>query len=338
MRIELIAFTEAGCALGRQLAQALEKEGDVAGFTPCRGQGHISLADWTALAFREADALVFIGAAGIAVRSIAPFVADKARDPAVLVGDESGRYLIPLLSGHLGGANDLARRLASLYGANPILTTATDLRGLWAVDSWAKANGCALLNPGRIKTVSSRILEGGQVRLFSDWPIGGEVPAGVSLTEDRLQADVILSLHPGPWTLSSPLLLVPRIGVLGVGCRRGVSAGALNDALTEFLAGQGLSRRCLCGLASIRLKEDEAGLAEFAQALGLPLDFFDPDTLAALPGPFTGSEFVQSVTGVDNVCERSALAASEGGRLLVPKTRFEGITLALALRPFAPSF
>ncbi len=338
MRVELIAFTEQGCALGRRLAQTLEEEGDTAGFTPCRGEGHISLADWTALAFREADALVYIGAAGIAVRSIAPFVADKTRDPAVLVGDESGRYLIPLLSGHLGGANELARRLAALYGASPILTTATDLRGLWAVDSWAKANGCALLNPGRIKTVSSRILEGGQVRLYSDWPLEGQLPAGVTLTQNRPEADVVLSLRPGPWTLSSPLLLVPRIGVLGIGCRRGVSAGALAEAVQAFLSGQGLSRRCLCGLASIRLKEDEAGLLELAESLSLPLRFFEAETLAALPGPFSGSEFVKSVTGVDNVCERAALAASEGGRLLIPKTRFEGITLALALRPFAPSF
>ena len=102
------------------------------------GLGGVTLAGWTAQQFAAADALVFVGAAGIAVRAIAPHCQSKATDPAVVVLDECGRFAVPLLSGHLGGANDLACRLGAACGAVPVITTATDANGLFAVDEWAK--------------------------------------------------------------------------------------------------------------------------------------------------------------------------------------------------------
>lgn len=128
------------------------------------GEGKADLRAWTALAWEASDALLFVGAAGIAVRAIAPHVASKATDPGVVVIDEAGRFAVPLLSGHLGGANELAQTVARAAGAIPVITTATDVRGVWAVDTWARRAGLAVSNPEAIKRVSARLLSGGAWR------------------------------------------------------------------------------------------------------------------------------------------------------------------------------
>ena len=153
-----LAFTDTGLALARRLADALPGSVD-----RC-GSGGVSLAGWTALQFAQSDALVFVGAVGIAVRAIAPHCRSKASDPAVVVLDECGRFAVPVLSGHLGGANDLARALAAVCGAVPVITTATDAHGIFAVDEWAKHQNCTVLEAERIKHVSSKLLAGQSVR------------------------------------------------------------------------------------------------------------------------------------------------------------------------------
>ena len=147
MTCAYLAFTSKGLALARKLAAA--QPGDVAR----SGENGVTLANWTAAQFAQSDAIVFVGAVGIAVRAIAPHCRSKATDPAVVVLDECGRFAIPLLSGHLGGANDLARRLAKAYGAVPVITTATDANGVFAVDEWAKhqAVPCVLPVIGRYR-------------------------------------------------------------------------------------------------------------------------------------------------------------------------------------------
>lgn len=156
--------------------------------------GQVHLADWTARQFAGSDALVFVGAVGIAVRAIAPHCQNKAQDPAVVVLDECGRFAVPILSGHLGGANDLARALAAVCGAVPVITTATDANGVFAVDEWAKHQNCTVLEPERIKKVSGALLAGRTVRFASDWPIAGSPPAG--LAEDAAAPDFALTLCP----------------------------------------------------------------------------------------------------------------------------------------------
>ena len=136
-----LAFTEKGLALAQKLAGALP------GTVDRCGHGGPGLADWAAEQFAHADALIFVGAVGIAVRAIAPHCQSKAQDPAVVVLDECGRFAVPILSGHLGGANDLARALAAVCGAVPVITTATDANGVFAVDEWAKHQNCTVLEP-----------------------------------------------------------------------------------------------------------------------------------------------------------------------------------------------
>lgn len=146
MTTAVIAFTRRGTALGRSLADALGGTLHVpARFAPEVGaEAYSSLEGWTAWAWARADALVFVGAAGIAVRAIAPHVRDKFSDPAVVSVDEAGRFVVPLLSGHVGGANELARRVAALTGGQAAVSTATDVNGLFAVDVWARERGMAI--------------------------------------------------------------------------------------------------------------------------------------------------------------------------------------------------
>ena len=326
MKLAYLSFTEKGRQLAGRLAAAL-------GGTAQRCGASCSLEAWTAAHFSQSDGLVYVGAAGIAVRAIAPHLKSKTTDPAVVVVDECARYAIPILSGHLGGANDLARAIGRACGALPVLTTATDVNGVFAVDEWAKRQNCLVLNPERIKTVSAKLLAGGTVTVQSSWPIAGQPPRNVCQTEDR-GADVLLDIHPGT---GEKLHLVPRIAVLGVGCKKNVSFQTLETALAAFLDRTGVCEQAVSAVASIDLKKEEPGLLDFCAAHGWPLKTYPAEQLREVEGQFTPSAFVQGVTGVDNVCERSAVLAS-GGTLCQGKTAGDGITMALALAPYQPNW
>lgn len=327
MKCAYLAFTAKGHVLAQHLA--LTCPGTV---TRCGADG-VSLAAWTAKQFADADALVFVGAVGIAVRAIAPHCRGKAVDPAVVVLDEQGRFAVSLLSGHLGGANDLTRQLAAACHAVPVITTATDGRGIFAVDEWAVRQHCAVAEPERIKYISSTLLAGKQVHYFSDWQIEGEPPAGLEPAATAAQADFVLTLTPE----GEALHIVPRIAVLGIGCKRGISECRLQEAFSVFCAANALAPQSVAAAASIDLKKDEQGLLDFAKNHGWTTEFYTAETLRAVRGHFTASQFVKGVTGVDNVCERAAVKAA-GGKLFVPKWAYNGVTFAVALRPFAPDW
>ena len=322
-----LAFTAQGLALAQKLAAALPGTVD-----RCGKEG-VSLSDWTARQFARCDALIFVGAAGIAVRAIAPHCRSKATDPAVVVVDECGHFAIPVLSGHLGGANDLARAIAACCGAVPVITTATDANGLFAVDEWAKRQDCRVLEPERIKRVSGALLAGQSVFFWSEFPVTGAVPEGIRRVDSQTSAGFALTVCPA----GDALHLVPKIGVLGIGCRRGTTAEQLEEAFAGFCAWYALTPQCITAAASIDLKQNEAGLLDFCARHGWKVSFFSAEQLRCAPGQFTPSPFVQSVTGVDNVCERSAVLAS-GGTIRIPKQAGGGVTFALALRPYAPDW
>lgn len=324
MTVRLLAFTDRGYALAERLAGELGGEA-------ARCGADCTLAGWTAAGFSDAGALIFVGAAGIAVRAVAPHIRGKTMDPAVLVIDELGRYVIPILSGHLGGANALARRTAALCGGQAVITTATDIREVFPVDLWAKAQNCAVAEPERIKAVSAHLLAGEPVSFESDWPIRGEIPAG--LTPGGGDGfSVSLSRKT-----DARLHLVPRIVSLGIGCKRGTPQETIEAAFSGFLARHGLSPEAVAQVCTIDRKGDEPGLLAFCAAHGWPLETFSPQALAALPGEYTASDFVERTVGVDNVCERAAVLGS-GGTLLFPKAAADGVTLAAAAAPFFPDW
>ena len=219
MTTAVIAFTRRGAALGRSLADALGGTLHVpARFAPeAVAEAYSSLEGWTAWAWARADALVFVGAAGIAVRAIAPHVRDKFSDPAVVSVDEAGRFVVPLLSGHVGGANELARRVAALTGGQAAVSTATDVNGLFAVDVWARERGMAITDRVLAKEVSAALLEGRPVGFASDF--GHPCPEG--LTTGPAELGVWITDRTGEGPFPRTLRLVPRSLILGIGCRRG---------------------------------------------------------------------------------------------------------------------
>lgn len=321
--LAFLAFTDRGFALAQRLAEAL-------GGSAARCGRPDSLGEWTKRHFAQGAGLVYVGAVGIAVRAIAPYVEKKWEDPAVVAVDECANFAVALLAGHLGGANDLARAISRACGAQPVITTATDANGLFPIDQWACRQGLRVENPRAIRAVSARLLAGGTVRLGCPWPIRGQVPPGVELTAGP-PAEALVTVKDAA---EDALLLVPNIVVLGVGCRRGTSRAALEAALEQFLARSGLLGSAICGVASIDLKAEEPGLLAFCRSHGWPLSTRSAAELAKVPGAFTPSSFVRQVTGVDNVCERSAAAVS-GGPVLARKFTAQGVTLAAAGKPLS---
>ena len=321
-RIAYLSFTDRGATLAERLRAAL------GGTVSCTRQiENFSLSQWTAEAFATFDALVFVGAVGIAVRAVAPFLKSKATDIAVVAVDECGRFAVPVVSGHLGGANDLAREISKICGAVAVITTATDINGLFAVDEWAKHQNCAVTDPHGIKAVSARILAGETVRVRSEWPVEGQPPDGVTLTNGPdWDVWVDVCCHSGG------LCLAPKVLVLGVGCRRGTPRERLETAFGELCAEQNLWPEAVCGAATIDLKAEEVGLLDFCAAHGWPLTCYSAEELRRAEGTFTPSAFVEQTTGVDNVCERSAVLAGEGV-LLTGKHAGNGVTMALAWQP-----
>ena len=325
------AFTRRGVALALRARDALG-EGQVWTLPKFRQEGvecYESLSDWTEEQFAQNHDLVFVGAAGIAVRSIAPCVRDKWSDPAVLSMDEQGNYVIPLLSGHAGGANRLARRLSRLIGAVPVISTATDLHQLFAVDEWAVRSGIPVADPAAAKAISAALLEGEKLGFFSELS-HGPLPEGFE--ERPFAPDLALTCRAAERFPERTLVLHPRLLTVGLGCKAGTSTDALEEAVSSVLREHGLARESVATLASIDLKRGEAGLLALSERWGVPLSFYSAEALSDLPGVFTASDFVQSVTGVDNVCERSAVLSAGNGALMVLKTRFPGITVAVARR------
>jgi len=341
MRVALVSFTktgahmcrriEIGLAAGKHLCMAygMETYAEEAGILPLKG----SLALWTKDAFATSEALVFVGACGIAVRTIAPYIKDKTVDPAVVVVDEIGKYAISLLSGHIGGANDLALEIAWIIGAMPVITTATDLNKKFAVDDWAQRNNLWLGEMQTAKEISVGVLNGQVIGFSSDYPIEGRLPEQLRYeTNGRdLTIGFMLSIYENKKPFKRTLHLVPKTVTIGMGCKKGISLDAAEALLHKVLKEQGISIHAIEKLCSIDIKKEEEALNQLAQKLRVPFEVFPAQELAQVEGEFTTSDFVHSVTGVNNVSERAAILGSNG-RLIIRKQILNGVTLALAIR------
>ena len=314
--IALIAFTDRGEVQAERLAAFL-------GGTACRAGQALTLGQWTEQNFRTRTGLVFVGAVGIAVRAVAPYLQNKTEDPAVVVADELGRFVIPLLSGHLGGANRLAEDIAEFLGGTAVITTATDLNGLFAVDLWAKAQNMLVLQPERIKQVSGKLLRGETVSIGCGWPILGNLPSNVRLGSAE---DVLVDYRRHS---TEALQLIPRNLTLGVGCRRGCEAETLEEGFARFCEERGVRPEAVSAAASIDRKADEEGLLLFCERHDWKLHFFTAEELKSATGDYSASLFVEAAVGVDHVCERAAVLDS-GGALVESKYAGNGVTFALA--------
>ena len=350
MKISVISFTKTGQQLAERIRESMDGEDVVTLYTKCSRTDAIpvqsSLAAWTGEQMAAHHALMFIGACGIAVRAIAPRITDKLHDSPVLVMDEQGQYVIPLLSGHVGGANELAARLAEKLGAIPGITTATDLHGSFAVDLFAKRNDLWICNREGIARVSAKVLAGEEITMSvqtGHLAADEAIPSGIRLcayppTEkvDVLIADGTEEIFPKE---AVKLLLQPKKYILGVGCKKGTDSGKLETFLRKILEEQGIVIEQITALASIDVKKEERCLLEFSEEYRIPFWTYAARELQAVPGEFHGSEFVKAQVGVDNVCERAAmLAAGAGGQILLGKQAQDGMTVAIAEKEWKVNF
>lgn len=338
MRAALFAYSRQGCKTARRVMEALSgaeiraytmERFEEPGFSPLERPSrpfYGPLFDW-------ADAMVFVGSAGIAVREIAPFVKDKGTDPAVIAIDELGTFTIPLLSGHIGGANPLALKLAEALGATPVITTATDINLRFSVDAWAAHHRLAITDMRAAKSVSAAILEG-SVPLTSRFPIVTGLPSGVVSGGSGEVGICISHLREKPFDLT--LLLVPPVLRLGLGCRRGTPVDSFREAVDLVLREHDIHPKAIGQAASIDLKAGEDGLLAFCRERELPIEFYTAQQLRELPGEFTPSQCVMRIAGVDNVCERSAMMGAK--QLLVRKTIHKGVTVAIAMTDWEVRF
>ena len=336
MSVAILSLTEQGRVLSRRIAGILpdarrycfhrHTDSDAIPFS--------DLAALTAQLFPQCRALIFLAACGITVRMIAPHLRSKQTDPAVLVVDGSGRFVIPLLSGHIGGANALAVRLADALGAQAVLTTGTDVGGVFSPDCFAKANQLLLTDFTAAKELAAAALAGETIGIVSELPYC-HLPPSLSPDASCRTGLFIGTEEASPFPVT--LRLVPRNLVLGIGCKRGAPEETIAAAVASACRTAHLSAGRICAVSTIDWKADEPGLLAFCKKREIPLFSYSAQALMQVQGTFTSSAFVQQITGADNICERSAVLHS-GGNLLLPKTACSGVTVAIAEMPLTLDF
>lgn len=338
IRAKVISFTERGAKTGQRIAAALSGAcvEQYARNVDLSLQA-TKLSRLVQQAMVDCDLILFVGATGIAVRACAPYLQGKQYDPAILVIDENARFVISLLSGHLGGANALADRLARDLQAQPVITTATDNRGIFAVDTWAKNQNYTVYEVPQIKYISGALLKGDTVGIQSDFPVEGDLPEHIYFT-DKCQCGIVLSVHVHQQPFLHTLHLVPKIIHMGIGCRRGIPYEKIETAAQNILSAANIPLSAIKQVATIDIKKDELGLCQFCQRHQIPLITYSAQQLIQASGNYTGSDFVQSIVGVDNVCERAAVLSSQNGMLLYRKTAVSGVTIALAVQDWRVQF
>lgn len=350
MKISVISFTKNGIFLSEKIENLLcEKECVL--YTKCGAYCKErqtvrfvagSIGEWAKEQFEERNALLFIGACGIAVRAIAPHITDKLYDSPVLSMDENGQYVIPLLSGHVGGANELAISIAEKTGAKPVITTATDIHDKFAVDLFAKKNGLAIVNKDGIAKVSSKVLSGKSIAMSVEpghLEKDVKLPKGIELVQYPPLQKVDVAIASENRELETALLLRPKEYVIGIGCRKGKEAKKIEDFIRSHLKRAGISLEQIFGMSSIAVKRDEPGLLAWSRQERLPFVTYTAEELGRVEGEFHKSEFVREQVGVDNVCERAALKmCGPGGRLVYEKHAKDGMTIAIAKKDWRVRF
>ena len=375
MRIAIFAVTVKGAQLARKLQSGLEegatlflankiKRSETA-FEDNNGRYFAKLGDSLRSNFNNYDALVCIMATGIVVRLIAPLLKSKLHDPAVVVFDEQGEFGISLLSGHIGGANELTKKLCAIVEAVPVITTATDVEGMLAPDALASKLGLRAWPKPNIQVINSALLEGKAIYYILDTSMVRADYYEARLREEGIKPRLrrwvdIKALESAndndyrvvitdasnisqlgydifvdePRALpANTLYLMPRCLIAGVGCRAGVSANEILKALDTACSRIGLDRSFIDLLASTVVKKNEPGLLSATATMMCKIKFYENDELADTIHKYglTESEFVKETIGVGNVAEAAALyaAGKRGGRVALPRTKLQKVTVAL---------
>ncbi|MBL7209102.1 MAG: precorrin-3B C(17)-methyltransferase [Dehalococcoidia bacterium] len=357
-KIAIVAITKKGVKLGRRLsllfpgshlyvpAKFAAKSGEYAFPPPARKV--------VKEAFSRYRYLVMAMAVGAAVRLLASELGDKRQDPGVVAIDDSANFVVSLLSGHLGGANELTRRIASLLGAQPVITTASDVSQTIAVDLLGKEFGWELEDDGNVTRVSASLVNGECVGIYQDagetnwWAREKSLPANLrlfaaleTLKESGCQAAVVITdrVLTEEYQALPPYILVyrPKSLVIGIGCNRGTKSAEIEKAVASVLLEHRLSIKSLRNVATIDRKKEEVGLLEFARKYNLPIEYFDKETLEQANFPSSLSAALKYL-GTPSVCEAAAILSSGNTSLLVPKLSYDRkVAIAVARLPFVSS-
>lgn len=337
MKLSMISFTRKGALTSVNLYNKLIERGyecsNYAMEKYCDSKSLIPLKEtlkkWTEREFKSSEGLIFIGACGMAVRAFAPFITIKTKDPAVIVIDELGKYAISVLSGHIGGANELAEAIGEMIGAEPVITTATDINNKFSVDVFAKKNNLFIFSMLIAKDISAAVLEDEEIGFSSDVSFNGELPCYLSSKGD-CRYGIRISLNDRQKPFERTLNLIPRTITIGLGCRKGKSFKEIESFILDKLKDMNISIHSVVRVASIDVKKNEEGLLEFCDKYHIEKVFYTSEELDNIEGEFTKSDFVKKVVKVDNVCERAAVLGSGYGELLLKKYAKNGITMAIA--------
>lgn len=344
MRLAFISFSRKGWELENLIADRVSKNDKhtvVLKTVKCAALGDISekreiskcLEEWIGLV----DGIVFVGACGIAVRIIAQFVDNKAIDPAVIVVDERGKFCISLLSGHLGGANELTEYIAGIVGAIPVITTATDIGKKFSVDTFAKKNNMFISDMKIAKEISAQIVDGKRIGMISEFNIKGNIPNEIDTDLNNSCIGFVISIKKNLLAFKKQLILCPNIVTIGIGCKKNISAQKIESSVMFCLDEMNVNINAVEAVTSIDIKNKEIGIIDFCKKYGLDFYTYSADELSSIKGEFNESDFVKKTTGVGSVCERSAVFCSKG-RLIMQKRVLDGVTVALAIKDWSVCF
>jgi len=277
--------------------------------------------------WNNTKSFVFIMSAGIVARSIAHLLIDKTSDPAVVVIDEKGKNVISLLSGHLGGANELTSIIAEILEANPVITTASDVNELPAFDELARLNNFYVKNLKLLKDVAVKILEKEDVLIYSDVNVKIILPDNLKIKKEfSKKIDLIISERN--FTENLPQL-VPKNIIIGIGCRKGTSYEKINAVLNKVILNNKIEKNSICKIATVPLKSDEPGILKLAKELEAGIEIISFESIKKIEDQFSGSPFVESITGVKAVAEPSGYIAAKKPEVIVKKFASDGVTIAL---------
>lgn len=294
--------------------------------------------------WQQFDAFIFIGAMGICVRTIAPYIKDKHEDPAVLCVDSLGVNVISVLSGHVGGANELTRQVAAILGADPVITTLSDNAGLWALDTFEKRFGWSLAGDENLNACIFAFVNRKPTALLMDIRDAGTeylektLPQHVTLIHDISQADpekYRLLIMVTPFAREAPfgmlnLHFVPKVGTIGFGlAHHPDDYKFIKSQMDSLLSQQGILP-CACRYCTIDVKADEPFVRLLRERDNEQVDFFTAEQLAAVEVP-NPSDTVKKHVGTPSVCEAAAILGSNHGKLIVPKIKGKNFTVALAI-------
>lgn len=352
----VVAVSRPGCELALRLQRGLP---DVTLFLPelFTPAASADVHRWSAplreligRLFAEYRGLVLFGSVGMAVRLIAPLVRGKRTDPAVVVVDDGGQFTVSILSGHLGGANALAARVADVLHARSVITTASDALGTVAVDLLGQEFGWRIEHGENVTRVSAALVNGDVVGLCQEtgerdwWPGDKALPPNLvcfstldALAASGCQAALIITDRTlGGWEGTHPPIVIyrPRSLVVGIGCNRGTTAEELASTVSHTIVGHGLARASIRNLATLDLKRNEAGLGELAATLDIPVAYFSAEELDGVPVP-NPSATVRRWVETRGVCEPAALLSSGAQTLAVPKVTTPNVTVAVARVDFS---